>query len=240
MWVRELVTFQLFLLTVPSVLQALSISPSSIQDHLDQRQPGVRETCQPLDTREGLFMRPMTHICWIHLLPELFTKPLQGPGGSSCSRILQGGKVGSSLKNGFAALPSFCSAIICGHVHSSGRGVHAKSPQSYPSFCDPMDCYLPGSSVHEILQARNTGMGCNFLLLGIFPTQGLNPHLLCLLHWQAGYLPLAPPGKPKLQSNGSLDHHLQHASKYLKSSSPNTDLLNHKIWGLGPEICTFK
>ena len=30
----------------------------------------------------------------------------------------------------------------------------------------------------------------------IFPTQGSNPHLLCLLPWQAGCLPLAPPGKP--------------------------------------------
>ena len=30
----------------------------------------------------------------------------------------------------------------------------------------------------------------------IFLTQGLNPCLLCLLHWQAGSLPLAPPGKP--------------------------------------------
>ena len=37
-----------------------------------------------------------------------------------------------------------------------------------------------------------------FFLQGIFPTQGLNPHLLCLLHWQAGSLPLAPPGKPKV------------------------------------------
>ena len=37
--------------------------------------------------------------------------------------------------------------------------------------------------------------GCHFLFQGIFPTQGLNPHLLYLLHWQAGSLPLAPPGK---------------------------------------------
>ena len=42
---------------------------------------------------------------------------------------------------------------------------------------------------------KNTGMGCHFLLQGIFPTQGSNPGLLCLLHWQAGSLPLAPPGK---------------------------------------------
>ena len=31
----------------------------------------------------------------------------------------------------------------------------------------------------------NTRVGCHFLLQGIFPTQGLNPRLLCLLHGQA-------------------------------------------------------
>ena len=41
---------------------------------------------------------------------------------------------------------------------------------------------------------KNTGVGCHFLLQRIFPTQGLNPHLLHLLHWQADYLSLAPPG----------------------------------------------
>ena len=34
-------------------------------------------------------------------------------------------------------------------------------------------------------------MGCHFLLQGIFPTQGLNPGLLCLLHWQADSLLLS-------------------------------------------------
>ena len=43
--------------------------------------------------------------------------------------------------------------------------------------------------------SKNTGVGCHFLLQGIFLTQGLNPHLLCLLHWQVDSLPLAPPGK---------------------------------------------
>ena len=38
---------------------------------------------------------------------------------------------------------------------------------------------------------KNTGVGCHFLLQGIFLTQGSNPHLLRLLHWQAGSLPLA-------------------------------------------------
>ena len=35
--------------------------------------------------------------------------------------------------------------------------------------------------------------GCHFLLQGIFQTQGSNPRLLCLLHWQVGPLPLATP-----------------------------------------------
>ena len=33
-------------------------------------------------------------------------------------------------------------------------------------------------------------MGCHFLLHEVFPTQGSNPRLLCLLHWQADSLPL--------------------------------------------------
>ena len=37
-------------------------------------------------------------------------------------------------------------------------------------------------------------MGCHFLLQGFFPTQGLNPCLPCLLHWQANSLPLSQEG----------------------------------------------
>ena len=45
---------------------------------------------------------------------------------------------------------------------------------------------------------KNTGMGCCAFLQGIFPTQELNPYLFCLLHWHAGSLPQASPGKPIL------------------------------------------
>ena len=38
---------------------------------------------------------------------------------------------------------------------------------------------------------KNTGTGCHFLLWGVFPTQGSNPRLLCLLHWQVNSLPLS-------------------------------------------------
>ena len=39
-------------------------------------------------------------------------------------------------------------------------------------------------------------MGCHFLLQGIFPTPGLNTHLLCFLHWQVSSLPLSHQGSP--------------------------------------------
>ena len=46
-----------------------------------------------------------------------------------------------------------------------------------------------------------SGLPCP--LQGIFPTQGLKPHFLCLLHWHVGSLPLAPPGKPMILAEGS-------------------------------------
>ena len=38
---------------------------------------------------------------------------------------------------------------------------------------------------------KKTGVSCNVLLQGNFPTVGLNPRLLHFLYW-----PLVPPGKP--------------------------------------------
>ena len=53
----------------------------------------------------------------------------------------------------------------------------------------------PWTAVHQILCAwnfpgKNTGVGCHFLLQGIFLIQGSNLCLLCLLYWQADSLPL--------------------------------------------------
>ena len=49
--------------------------------------------------------------------------------------------------------------------------------QSCPPVCDPMDCSLPGPSVHGGPPGKNTGVGCHVLPQGIFPTQGSNPGL---------------------------------------------------------------
>ena len=43
------------------------------------------------------------------------------------------------------------------HTHKRISCVRAKSLQSCPTLCDPMDCSLQGSSVDRILQARILG-----------------------------------------------------------------------------------
>ena len=40
--------------------------------------------------------------------------------------------------------------------------------------------------------------GLPFPTPGIFPTKGLNPHLL---HWQVGFFTTAPPGKPQIDEH---------------------------------------
>ena len=88
--------------------------------------------------------------------------------------------------------------------------------QSCPTLCEPMDCSPPDSSIHRDSPGKNTGVDCHAFLQGIFPTQGLKPRLLCLLHWQAGSLPLMPPGKPISYTNViSLKSYIVSTSEFL-------------------------
>ena len=57
-------------------------------------------------------------------------------------------------------------------------GVCVLVAQSCPSLCNPMDCSLPGFSVHGILQARILEWVAIPFCNGSFPSQGLNPSLL--------------------------------------------------------------
>ena len=70
--------------------------------------------------------------------------------------------------------------------------MHAKSIQSCPTPCDPMDCMKPTRLLCPCATlGKNTRVGFHFPLQGIFLTQGLN---LGLLHsWQI--LTTGPPGK---------------------------------------------
>ena len=60
-----------------------------------------------------------------------------------------------------------------------------------------MSLWHPGLQSARLLclwdfPGKNNGVGCQFLLQWIFPTQGLNPHLLHLMHWFSSVAQLCP------------------------------------------------
>ena len=66
-----------------------------------------------------------------------------------------------------------------------------QTPTPNHGVCDPMDCSLPASSVHEDSPGNNTGVGCHALLRGIFPNPGIEQESLTL---QMDYLSAELPG----------------------------------------------
>ena len=74
-----------------------------------------------------------------------------------------------------------------------------------------VDCSPPGSSVHGIFPGKNSGVGCHFLLQGIFPTQGSRLPILHLIRWQAYSLALYHMGSPYIFIS-----HYKHIHNYRK------------------------
>ena len=70
--------------------------------------------------------------------------------------------------------------------------VKVKVTQSYLTLCNPMD-YNVGLCSPWNFPGKNIGVGCHFLLQGIFLIQGSSLHLL---HWQVNSLPLSHLGSP--------------------------------------------
>ena len=93
-------------------------------------------------------------------------------------------------------LSSVCISSPSSYVYQHPSSCVYQHPFSYV-YHHPMDCSLPVSSVRGIFQAIILEwVSISFSRGSIFPTQGLNPPLLVLLHWQADS---SPPGKPYLQ-----------------------------------------
>ena len=65
--------------------------------------------------------------------------------------------------------------------------------QSNLTLCDPVNCSLPGSSVHGDTPGKNTGVGCHIFLQGISRVQGSN---LGLLHCRWILFLLSHQGSP--------------------------------------------
>ena len=84
------------------------------------------------------------------------------------------------VRETFSCLPKICESerkLSCSVLSDSLR----------PHGLEPTRLLCPWN-----FPGKNTGVGCHFLLQGIFPTQGLNPGLL---HCRQTTLPSEPPGK---------------------------------------------
>ena len=109
-------------------------------------------------------------------------------------------------------------------------------------FCDPI--WLSRLLCPRDFRGKNTGEGCHFLLQGTFLTQGSNP---CLLHWQAGSLPLSHQGSPLSMSvcpNISSQVSATDLSRFsyfrlwvLASSGPSCGLRDHSVAPTFQECC---
>ena len=68
-----------------------------------------------------------------------------------------------------------CTLLVWGQGREGNTelgNVCAQSAYSCPTLCDPMDCSAPRLLCPWDSPGKNTGAGCQFLLQGIFPTQG--------------------------------------------------------------------
>ena len=103
--------------------------------------------------------------------------------------------------------------------------------QSCPTFSDPMDCSLPGSSVHGIFPGKSTGVGCHCLLWlnSLVPQFTNNGHLGVLLK----------ASQCRLSSWGSSSHQILSevlASEYLVLWLTNSLLYLKTKPGTSPSV----
>ena len=133
-------------------------------------------------------------------------------------------------------------------MYSSFQNQDSSSPPNFPRawcsactlshficvwLCNSMDCSPFNLLCPWDSPGKNTRVGCHAFLQGIFLTQGSNPRLLCLQPWQAGSLPLAPPGKPRAWC--SLEQKPLQEGTDRKAPSPGW----LRLLGHGPPLCTW-
>ena len=114
-------------------------------------------------------------------------------------------------------------SVVVQSILSLSRGAYMLSLFSHFWLWDPMDCSTPGSSLHEVLQARILQWFVMSSSWGFSQPRDQNLCLLYLLQWQVVYLPLVPPRKPSQGDIWQLYH--------------NTNM-KHSVWSGASELLT--
>ena len=163
----------------PPVVEVSSAQPQEQQESQQQHADSQRADVPLMPTASAVQIPPI-EVCALTSLPGSAVtthkqKSAVSHGQNTCIFVL----------TGQSALNLYTSASYFGkNMEKSIRGqsllLFTHSAVSHS--CNPLDCTPPGSSVHGIFQARNTGMGCHCLLQGDLPDPRIRP---CLLHWHA-------------------------------------------------------
>ena len=114
--------------------------------------------------------------------------------------------------------------------------------QSCLTLCNSMEFSVLGCSCPWNFPGKTTGVGCHFLLQGIFSTQESSPHLPCLLHWQVDSLPQCHLGGPNallwiqlvMASWSSVKKSMSSASRALYQPSVHPSSNSHGVMWFYP------
>ena len=83
----------------------------------------------------------------------------------------------------------------CGNLNKTHACVHMLRTQLCPTLCDPMNCSLPGSSVHEIFQARTLEQVAMPSSRGSSPPRD-RTRVFCISSFSNRFFTTEPPAKP--------------------------------------------
>ena len=101
----------------------------------------------------------------------------------------------------------------CSYSHKTVERIKCVCFSHVWFFCDPRGLWPTRLLCLWDSPGRNTGVGCHFLLQGIFLTQGSNPPLL---YWQADSLVLS------YQESSEVENRLKQEIKYFISTKQKT------------------
>ena len=144
------------------------------------------------------------------LWPTRLLCPWTFPGkstGMGCHFLLQG--IFSSQGSKLRLL--HCRQTLYRLSHCQASVQFSSVPQSCPTLCDPMDCSLPGSSVHGLFQARVLEWVAISFSRGSFQSRDRTQ-------------------SPALQADSLLSERLMKPNSYAVSLFPAISLLLKLIW----------